>query len=171
MPDLTPEKLAELRQLLADSTIASPGPWRRIGERVDDRDRFEVGAFICEQDAALVVAAVDELPALLDAAAERDRLAESVRAYGRTIDRWGLLIIAATHSTTPDGDGDWEVIESRLAEVPALLAERDALAAKLEAVRALADEMESAPPGELMPVSGGALLIRAALDAETGGES
>ena len=81
-----------------------------------------------------------DLRALLGAAAERDRLAECVRAYGRTIDRWGLLIIAATHSediTTPDGDGDWEVIESRLAEVPALLAERDALAAKLDAVRAL----------------------------------
>ncbi len=83
---------------------------------------------------------VRAIPALLDAAAERDALAESVRAYGRTIDRWGLLIIAATHSediTTPDGDGDWEVIESRLAEVPALLAERDALAAKVERVRAL----------------------------------
>ena len=35
------------------------------------------------------------------------------------------------------GTRDWEVIESRLAEVPALLAERDALAAKLDAVRAL----------------------------------
>ena len=81
--------------------------------------------------------------ALLDAAADRDALAESVRAYGRTIDRWGLLIIAATHSediTTPDGDGDWEVIESRLAEVPALLAERDALAATVERVRALHHE-------------------------------
>ena len=81
---------------------------------------------------------VADIPDLLAAAAERDALAESVRAYGRTIDRWGLLIIAATHSediTTPDGDGDWEVIESRLAEVPALLAERDALAAKLDAVR------------------------------------
>ena len=33
------------------------------------------------------------------------------------------------------GTRDWEVIESRLAEVPALLAERDALAAKLGAVR------------------------------------
>ena len=83
---------------------------------------------------------VADIPDLLAAAAERDALAESVRAYGRTIDRWGLLIIAATHSediTTPDGDGDWEVIESRLAEVPALLAERDALAAKVERVRAL----------------------------------
>ena len=55
---------------------------------------------------------VADIPDLLAAAAERDALAESVRAYGRTIDRWGLLIIAATHSediTTPDGDGDWEV--------------------------------------------------------------
>ena len=83
---------------------------------------------------------VADIPDLLAAAAERDALAESVRAYGRTIDRWGLLIIAATHSEDippPDGDGDWEVIESRLAEVPALLAERDALAAKVERVRAL----------------------------------
>ena len=86
---------------------------------------------------------VADIPNLLAAAAERDALAESVRAYGRTIDRWGLLIIAATHSediTTPDGDGDWEVIESRLAEVPALLAERDALAATVERVRALHHE-------------------------------
>ncbi len=55
----------------------------------------------------------------------------ALRGCCRTIGRWGLLIIAATRSediTTPDGDGDWEVIESRLAEVPALLAERDALA-------------------------------------------
>ena len=86
---------------------------------------------------------VTDIPDILAAAAERDALAESVRAYGRTIDRWGLLIIAATHSediTTPDGDGDWEVIESRLAEVPALLAERDALAATVERVRALHHE-------------------------------
>ena len=116
MPDLTPEKLAELRR----------------------------AALIEGHDAAhyptSVVVPTRTLLALLDAAAERDALAESVRAYGRTIDRWGLLIIAATHSediTTPDGDGDWEVIESRLAEVPALLAERDALAEAVERVRAL----------------------------------
>ena len=72
---VTPELRAELRRLLTDSTIASPGPWRRIGERVDDCNRLGVGAFICEQDAALVAAAVNALPALLDAAAERDRLA------------------------------------------------------------------------------------------------
>ena len=63
---VTPEMQAELRRLLTDSTIASPGPWRRIGERVDDCDRAEVGTFICEQDAALVAAAVNALPSLLD---------------------------------------------------------------------------------------------------------
>ena len=68
MSYLTPKTLAELRWLLVDSNVASPGPWRRIGERVDDRDRFEVGTFICEQDAALIVAAVNALPVLLDAA-------------------------------------------------------------------------------------------------------
>ena len=96
---------------------------------------------------------VTDIPDLLAAAAERDALAESVRAYGRTIDRWGLLIIAATHSediTTPDGDGDWEVIESRLAEVPALLAEvpallaeRDALAAAVEHYAAQRQELRA----------------------------
>ena len=102
---------------------------------------------------------VADIPDLLAAAAERDALAESVHAYGRTIDRWGLLIIAATHSediTTPDGDGDWEVIESRLAEVPALLAERDALAAKLGAVRALAEHYAG-----LTNVDAGSAILRA----------
>ena len=142
----TPD-LAELRRLAENAT---PGPW----EWDDDHARpglrhgrsfggvlFRCGALYGPDaaDAAFIAAANPAVVlALLDDADERDRLAECVRAYGRTIDRWGLLIIAATHSediTTPDGDGDWEVIESRLAEVPALLAERDALAAKLGAVR------------------------------------
>ena len=92
---VTPETLAELRRLLTDSTIASPGPWRRIGERVDDCDRFEVGAFICEQDAALVAAAVNALPALLDAAAERDRLArllDEPRRSGCAVEIAGVRI-------------------------------------------------------------------------------
>ena len=146
----TPEKLAELRRLL---DAATPGPWRDemmqghgvtltaiIAGKPNPDDLRVIGSTLAHNDARVLIAAVNALPALLDAAAERDALAECVRAYGRTIDRWGLLIIAATHSediTTPDGDGDWEVIESRLAEVPALLAERDALAAKLGAVRAL----------------------------------
>ena len=148
MSDLTPETLAELRRLL---DAATPGPWRDemmqgkgvtltaiIAGRPNPDDLRVIGSTLAHNDARVLIAAVNTLPALLDAAAERDALAESVRAYGRTIDRWGLLIIAATHSediTTPDGDCDWEVIESRLAEVPALLAERDALAAKLAEVR------------------------------------
>ena len=130
--------------------------------------------------------AVDVIQAAAnDAAAERDRLAECVRAYGRTIDRWGLLIIAATHSediTTPDGDGDWEVIESRLAEVPALLAERDALAAKLGAVREWIDrrgvnvgDRDDDYMRGYRDAQRHALLdaaeLRWILDAETGGES
>ena len=146
MSALTPEKLAELRRLLDANEVPwsahRPSPNYARYEIRDDRG-YDL-AYTVEDalggNAEIIVAAVNALPALLDAAAERDALAESVRAYGRTIDRWGLLIIAATHSediTTPDGDGDWEVIESRLAEVPALLAERDALAAKVERVRAL----------------------------------
>ena len=146
MSDLTPETLAELRRLLDANEVPwsahRPSPNYARYEIRDDRG-YDL-AYTVEDalgdNAEIIVAAVNALPALLDAAAERDALAESVRAYGRTIDRWGLLIIAATHSediTTPDGDGDWEVIESRLAEVPALLAERDALAAKVERVRAL----------------------------------
>ena len=155
MSDLTPETLAELRRLL-DATETPWALWDGYGPdgngdmRVARIGHLSGSGIRADPDSAdiygmreafeLLASAVNALPALLDAAAERDALAESVRAYGRTIDRWGLLIIAATHSediTTPDGDGDWEVIESRLAEVPALLAERDALAAKVERVRAL----------------------------------
>ena len=155
---VTPEMLAELRRLL-DATETPWALWDGYGPdgngdmRVARIGHLSGSGIRADPDSAdiygrreafeLLASAVNALPALLDAAAERDALAESVRAYGRTIDRWGLLIIAATHSediTTPDGDGDWEVIESRLAEVPALLAERDALAATVERVRALHHE-------------------------------
>ena len=123
MPDLTPEMLAELRRRHAALTpfvlsflTGGPGSDPYIALAAEDGSPLTEAGF----DAVLLFAEIasDSLPALLDAAAERD----------------------------------W-------------------LAAKLGAVRALADEMESAPPGELMPVSGSAPLIRAALDAGTGGES
>ena len=194
MSDLTPETLAELRRLL---DAATPGPWRDemmqgdgvtltaiVAGKPNPDDLRVVGSTLAHNDARVLIAAVNALPALLDAAAERDRLAECVRAYGRTIDRWGLLIIAATHSediTTPDGDGDWEVIESRLAEVPALLAERDALAAKLGAVREWIDrrgvnvgDRDDDYMRGYRDAQRHALLdaaeLRWILDAETGGE-
>ena len=189
----TPD-VAELRRLL---DAATPGPWRDemmqgqgltltaiIAGKPNPDDLRVIGSTLAHNDARVLIAAVNALPALLDAAAERDRLAECVRAYGRTIDRWGLLIIAATHSediTTPDGDGDWEVIESRLAEVPALLAERDALAAKLGAVREWIDrrgvnvgDRDDDYMRGYRDAQRHALLdaaeLRWILDAETGGE-
>ena len=163
MTDLTPEIQAELRRLL-DATETPWALWDGYGPdgngdmRVARIGHLSGSGIRADPDSAdiygrreafeLLASAVNALPALLDAAAERDALAESVRAYGRTIDRWGLLIIADTHSediTTPDGDGDWEVIESRLAEVPALLAERDALAAAVERARVLATEWATQP--------------------------
>ena len=89
MPDLTPEKLAELRRLLERAT---PGPWhawdRGIGYEV--HAEVEHNPIHCVPlnsefretfrgtDARLIVAAVNALPGLLDAAAERDALAAKV---------------------------------------------------------------------------------------------
>lgn len=83
-PPLTPETLAELRRLHA---AATPGPWGvDDGIVVDDRgnahkvDPATIPAVGIEVDhvsgfdASLIVAARNALPALLDAAEERDRL-------------------------------------------------------------------------------------------------
>ena len=84
MPDLTPEKLAELRRLLDASEV----PWSAYRPS-PNYARYEIGddrgydlAYTVEDalggNAEIIVAAVNALPALLDAAAERDRLAEAV---------------------------------------------------------------------------------------------
>ena len=102
MPDLTPEKLAELRRLLAE---APPLPYRDSPATHGDpsngptyvaleaqwEGRWEEVATgnyekWCGMGIALAAAAVNALPALLDAAAERDELAakvERVRAMHR----------------------------------------------------------------------------------------
>ena len=118
MTRTTPEQRADLARMLDAAMLDAgmSGPWREWGDMW-----IQLGT-----TRALIVAAVNALPDLLadleDAEAERDSLTEGVRAYGRTIDRWGKLIIEATGSediTTPDGDGDWEVVEHRLSEVRA----------------------------------------------------
>ena len=118
MTRTTPEQRADLARLLDAAMLDAgmSGPWREWGDMW-----IQLGT-----TRALIVAAVNALPDLLadlaDAEAEQDSLTEGVRAYGRTIDRWGKLIIEATGSediTTPDGDGDWEVVEHRLSEVRA----------------------------------------------------
>ena len=88
MPDLTPEKLAELRRLL---DAATPGPWRDemmqgqgltltaiIAGKTNPDDLRVIGSTLAHNDARAIVAAVNALPALLDAAAERDALAAKV---------------------------------------------------------------------------------------------
>lgn len=92
----TPEKLAELRRLL---DAATPGPWRDemmqgqgltltaiIAGKPNPDDLRVIGSMLAHNDARAIVAAVNALPALLDAAAERDALAakvERVRALHR----------------------------------------------------------------------------------------
>ena len=92
---MTPETIAELRRL---AEAATPGPWEWTtdldallggyeGEyRVIDTAmalRSHYVLRVASEDAILIAAAVNALPALLDAAAERDALAakvEQVRA-------------------------------------------------------------------------------------------
>ena len=82
---VTPETLAELRRLL---DAATPGPWRDemmqgkgvtltaiIAGRPNPDDLRVIGSTLAHNDARVLIAAVNALPALLDAAAERDELA------------------------------------------------------------------------------------------------
>ena len=98
MSDLTPETLAELRRLL---DAATPGPWRDemmqgkgvtltaiIAGKPNPDDLRVIGSTLAHNDARAIVAAVNALPALLDAAAERDALAAKVarvRALHRAV--------------------------------------------------------------------------------------
>ena len=86
MPDLTPD-LAELRRL---AEAATPGPWAaRYGVSWEARVCATTGSLAdvdSTANAELIAAAVNALPGLLDAAAERDALAakvERVRALHR----------------------------------------------------------------------------------------
>ena len=98
MTDLTPEKLAELRRLLDAST---PGPWRDemmqgkgvtltaiIAGRPNPDDLRVIGSTLAHNDARVLIAAVNALPALLDAAAERDRLAGAVERVRALATEW-----------------------------------------------------------------------------------
>ena len=98
MPDLTPEMLAELRRLL---DAATPGPWRDemmqgqgltltaiIAGKPNPDDLRVIASTLAHDDARVLIAAVNALPALLDAAAERDALAaklDAVRALHRPV--------------------------------------------------------------------------------------
>ena len=86
---VTPEIQAELRRLL---DAATPGPWRDemmqgkgvtltaiIAGRPNPDDLRVIGSTLAHNDARVLIAAVNALPALLDAAAERDDLRAALR--------------------------------------------------------------------------------------------
>ena len=113
MSDLTPEMLAELRRLLDAST---PGPWRDemmqgkgvtltaiIAGRPNPDDLRVIGSTLAHNDARVLIAAVNALPALLDAAAERDRLAEAVERVRALATEW------ATQPTDYDEDTEQQI--------------------------------------------------------------
>lgn len=99
MSDLTPETLAELRRLLDAGT---PVPWAQGDPAFGGRNAQCVVSISSEAmgrdvmgpmlrpalfDVELVVAAVNALPALLDAAAERDALADRLDIAEAGLDR------------------------------------------------------------------------------------
>ena len=113
MSDLTPETLAELRRLL---DAATPGPWRDemmqgkgvtltaiIAGKPNPDDLRVIGSTLAHNDARVLIAAVNALPALLDAAAERDRLAAAVEAVRSLATEW------ATQPTDYDEDTEQQI--------------------------------------------------------------
>lgn len=90
---MSPEDVARLRGLLARAT---PGPWREADDGwIDaDSDMVAYGSdnprsvainYGADANAALIVAAVNALPELLDAADERDALRARVEVLERAL--------------------------------------------------------------------------------------
>ena len=92
---MTPQQLTDLRKLLAEAT---PGPWNDTGIKRDDGLLGWVitgddGNDVCQTietykttNAALIAAAVNALPALLDAADREEKLREALRSCLRHIE-------------------------------------------------------------------------------------
>ena len=160
MSDLTPETIAELRRLLADGT---PGPWSTVsgaGNVWHFRDEgapVVVAGHQCAAprvpDALLIAAAVNALPALLDAAVERDALLaiiddarHALSADGPKVEPARQVLARALPQTTAWQDRTRHardntpphVIAHRGAQLDAVTAERDALEAMLSG-RCLSD--------------------------------
>jgi hypothetical protein len=84
----------DLDQLDALAAAATPGPWLvdRDGDVVADRDRDSMlAAYPSAADAALIVAAVNALPALVAAARERDQLRAAVLTLADEADGYPLV--------------------------------------------------------------------------------
>ena len=139
MSALTPEKLAELRRLLDANEVPwsahRPSPNYARYEIRDDRG-YDL-AYTVEDalggNAEIIVAAVNALPGLLDAAAERDAVAVDADKWQRA----ALTLQRDRDALTDERDSlSWQV-EALRAERDARSSERDALTAKVERVREL----------------------------------
>ena len=110
---VTPEMQAELRRLL---DAATPGPWRDemmqgkgvtltaiIAGRPNPDDLRVIGSTLAHNDARVLIAAINALPALLDAAAERDALAAKVERVRALATEW------ATQPTDYDEDTEQQI--------------------------------------------------------------
>ena len=126
MPDLTPETLAELRRLLAEAT---PRPWiaevsGTTGPVVMDAQSVSAFDHVAKcphyrgsADSELIAAAVNALPGLLDAAAERDALAakvERVRALADLIDRHTEYERDPVDFRDASHGGSWDDVADRI---------------------------------------------------------
>src|SRR5690625_557993 len=132
---------------------ATPGPWyawdRGVGwlialdpdgdVRLPEGMRTDLGR---REDAEFIAAA--NPTAILRLIEDLRRTKSGARTLGRIIEQQNRDALDASgmhHVVDETGDGDWEVVWEALA---LLRPERDALAARLAAVEALADETEQA---------------------------
>lgn len=110
----------------------------RIRERWASKHfvRFESGETIAQDIDVLFAALADRDARIAELEAERDKLKRVAVWAGKVIDRTHLQVIEITQShdlIDADGDGDWELVWERLAELPSKVAARDARIAELEA--------------------------------------
>ena len=164
---LTPETIAELRRLLdecqpgrvivndlrpthdaiwLDSRYDSDDGWERLRTLAEiDAETETVEVLWGLDDAVLIAAAINALPALLDAAAERDALAarlEGAEAVIEVQDAHARLVIAerdeamrALGKLAAERDAEPDRIAELAAERDALAAERDRLREQVESMR------------------------------------
>lgn len=160
--------------LLALAKAATPGPWRADDEHGDIPDAdaawcvsatkdagewaydiaFMAGRGADADDAAFIAAANPETVTRL--CEELGKLRRGGATLGRIVDHYAEILVAATGSRDvigEDMDGDWEIVEERLANLGRRAAsaesERDAARAELarlrafvEGVRGVADKLE-----------------------------
>ncbi len=165
----TPEGRAELR-VLCDK--ATPGPWEGVpgfGHTAIYGRGQAPGKFVAQKvgipDTKLIIAAVNAIPALLNAL---ERTQSGGRTLGRIVDRLHHEMLDATGAHDligEDGDGDWQLVSELLQELRPARDAALARAAKAEAALAEARETIRGYEGAIEGLSTTIGEHRAQLDA------